>query len=70
MKREVETQAYTAAEVGVMMGLHRTTATRLFENEPGVILITRPETNSKRRYRTLRIPHHVYERVIRRLSVR
>lgn len=61
--------AYTAAEVAELMGFSRQTATRLFENEPGVLKIENPETVHRRRYRSLRIPRHVYLRVVERISV-
>jgi transcriptional regulator GlxA family with amidase domain len=60
---------YTAAEVAKLMGFSRPTVTRLFENEPGVIVIKRPEKMHKRSYRSIRIPHAVYERVLRRHTV-
>ncbi len=40
----------------------------LFEREPGVMLLQRPR-RGVRRYRTLRIPASVAERVFRRLTV-
>jgi hypothetical protein len=63
-----EKQAYTVAEVAAMTGFSRPTVTRMFEHEPGVIILNRPERMHKRRYRSLRIPRAVYERVIRKLS--
>jgi predicted DNA-binding transcriptional regulator YafY len=51
-----EKQAYTVAEVAAMMGFSRNTITRMFEREPGVIIVLRPSTNRKRRYRSIRIP--------------
>jgi hypothetical protein len=60
--------AYTVAEVAALTGFSRGTITRLFEREPGVILLERPSKMNKRRYRSVRIPHAVYERVIRRLT--
>jgi hypothetical protein len=51
-----EKQAYTVAEVAAMMGFSRNTITRMFEREPGVIIVPRPSTNRKRRYRSIRIP--------------
>ena len=63
-------QTYTVKEVGLMMGLSRNTVTRLFEHEPGVIVLERPERMHKRSYRTIRIPHAVYERVVLRLAVK
>ena len=40
----------------------------LFENEPGVMVLHRPR-RGVRRYRTLRIPASVAERVFRRMTV-
>jgi hypothetical protein len=37
---------------------------RLFVHGPGVIILERPERLHKRRYRSIRIPRAVYERVI------
>lgn len=36
----------------------------MFEHEKGVIVLERPETLQKRRFRKMRIPRAVYERVI------
>jgi hypothetical protein len=52
-----------------LKGFSRPTVTRLFENEPGVIVIKRPEKLHKRSYRSIRIPHAVYERVLRKLTI-
>jgi hypothetical protein len=41
----------------------------MFECEPGVLIIERPETRNKRSYRSLRIPRHVYERVVRKIAI-
>ena len=60
---------FTVAEVAALTGFSRQTVTRLFERERGVLVINRPTTNRKRRYRSLRIPRFVYERVIRGLTV-
>jgi hypothetical protein len=58
-------------EVAALTAWSRRTVIRLFENEPGVIiLIDNPETLHKRRYRTIRIPRAVYQRVIERSTVR
>ena len=51
------------AEVAALTGFSRQTISRLFENEPGVIIVSRPEKMYKRRYRSIRIPRAVYERV-------
>ena len=64
-----EEQAFTLDEVAAMTGFSRSTVARLFDREPGVIVLERPTTMNKRRYRSIRIPHAVYERVIRWLTV-
>ena len=64
-----EKLVYTVSEVATLMGLSKQTIARLFEHEPGVLIVTRPEMMHKRRYRSIRIPRAVYERVLRRLSV-
>lgn len=51
------------------MGLSKSTIIRLFEKEPGTLIIERPETMHKQRHRTIRIPRAVFERVLRRLTV-
>lgn len=65
MKKEV----YTVAEVAALMGFSRPTVTTLFEREPGVLILKRPEKIHKRRYRSIRIPRAVYERVVNRIAV-
>lgn len=62
--------AYTVREVATLTGLSPQTITRMFESEPGVLVMSRPEEKHKRRYRSIRIPRAVYERVIRGLEVR
>jgi hypothetical protein len=60
---------YTIAEVAAMTGFSKQTVTRFFEKEPGVLILARPERKHKRRYRSIRRPRSVYERVIRRSTV-
>jgi len=60
--------AYSVAEVAALMALSRRTVTRLFEKEPGVIVLARPEEMHKRGYRSIRIPAAVYQRVLRRMT--
>jgi hypothetical protein len=62
-------EVYTVAEVAVLTGFSRQTITRMFEREPGVIVLKRPETKHKRSYRSIRVPRAVYERVLRTLKV-
>lgn len=54
--------AYTVAEVGALMSFSRQKITAMFQNEPGVIVLT--GGGKIRRHRTLRIPRTVYLRVL------
>jgi hypothetical protein len=62
-----EKQTYTVGEVAELTGFSRNTVIRLFEKERGVLILARPERMHKRRYRSIRIPRAVYERVLYRL---
>jgi predicted transcriptional regulator len=53
---------FTVPEIAGRLQLSRQTVIRMFENEPGVILIERPGKMHKRKYRTVGVPRHVYER--------
>jgi hypothetical protein len=57
----------TVSEVAERLKVNEETVRRLFLNEPGVIVIFRPR-RGRRQYRTLRIPEHVFERVVRRFT--
>jgi len=57
-------------EVAALTGFSRRTVIRMFERERGVLILGRPESMHKRRYRSIRIPRAVYGRVIGRLTVR
>jgi len=54
---------YKVSEVAELMGFSRRSVVRLFQNEPGILI-------RKGKRRTIRIPKTVYERVLRRLTVR
>ena len=60
---------YTAAELADLWVLSIDTVRRLFEKEPGILILSlrRP---GRRQYRTLRIPMSVADRVYRRLTSR
>ena len=61
---------YTVAEIAAMWRLSPDAVRRLFEREPGVLVLRQNEPRyAKRRYITLRIPASVVERVHRRLSM-
>jgi predicted DNA-binding transcriptional regulator YafY len=62
-------EAYTVAEVAALTGFSSRTITRMFEHERGVIILERPERMHKRKYRSIRIPRAVYERVVSQLEV-
>lgn len=64
-----EKEIYTVAEVAAKMGFSESTIIRMFEKEPGVLIVERPRTRTKQRYRSIRIPRHVYERVLRKITV-
>jgi hypothetical protein len=59
---------YSLDELARLWNLSADTVRRLFEREPGVLVIERARSRDSRRYRTLRIPESVAERVHRRLS--
>jgi hypothetical protein len=59
---------YTVAEVATLLGFSRWTIIRMFEGEPGVLILLRPETMHKRRRRKMTIPRAVYLRVRAKLA--
>lgn len=59
---------FSTEELGKLWNVSGDTIRRLFEREPGVLVIERARSRDARRYRTLRIPESVAERVHRRLS--
>ena len=61
-------QHYTPKQLADVWGLAPDTIRELFESEPGVLVIDRNGTRSKRRYRTFRIPESVAVRIHRKLS--
>jgi hypothetical protein len=56
-------QHYLPEEVAEMWGVSANTIRRLFEDEPDVLFIDRPEKMHKRGYCTMRIPESVVARV-------
>ena len=60
---------YTVAEIAAFWNLSDDAVRKIFEREPGVLVIgDRKPHGQKRRYTTLRIPQDVVERVHRRMS--
>ncbi|PYV66757.1 MAG: hypothetical protein DMG96_41415 [Acidobacteria bacterium] len=58
---------FSPEELGQVWALSADTVRRLFEREPGVLIIERNRSRT-RRYRTLRIPESVALRVHRRMT--
>lgn len=56
---------YTPKEIAERLKLSTDKVIRLFEKEPGVMIIQNEGARYKRRYRTLRIPESVLERFTR-----
>ena len=58
---------FSVQEIAEMWGLSPDRVRRLFEREPGVLVIQKTGSPWRRRYRTLRVPQSVLERVHSRL---
>ena len=59
---------YTPKEVAFLWNMSAESVRRLFLNEPGTVIV-RIQRTGRRRYRTMRIPQDVLERVRRRMTV-
>jgi hypothetical protein len=59
---------YSPDELGKIWSLSADTVRRLFEREPGVLVIEHAKGKTSRRYRTFRIPESVALRVHRRMT--
>ena len=59
---------YSPAELAEMWNLSADTVRRMFEGEAGVLVFENPVRSSSRRFRTLRIPESVAQRVYSRFS--
>jgi hypothetical protein len=59
---------YAPAEVAELWQFNVETIRRMFEDEPGVVVLQAPVRKGRRPYKTIRIPHSVLERVHRRLQ--
>jgi hypothetical protein len=66
--RSFAVRHYTVAEIAKLWNLSDDAVRKLFELEPGVLVIGEERSGRKRRYVTLRIPEDVAERVHRRLA--
>jgi hypothetical protein len=59
---------YAVAEIAALWSLSSDAVRKLFENEPGVLVLGGQGSPHKRRYTTLRIPESVLRRVHRRMT--
>ena len=65
----MQEQFYTVAEAAEILKVSTDKATRMFEDEAGVVDLGSPERLHKRRYRVLRIPHSVFNRVLHKKRI-
>ena len=61
-------QHYSPERLADLWDVSANTIRRLFEHEPGVLLLDRPEEMHKRGYRIMRIPESVAARVHAKLE--
>jgi hypothetical protein len=63
---------HTIDELAVLHNLSRQTVIRMYENEPGVLIRQASPQHDRqigRRYRAIRVPNHVFMRVMNRMTV-
>jgi hypothetical protein len=60
----MEDELFSVAEIATRLKVSEDKVSRMFEDEPGVIDLGAPEKMHKRRYRILRIPNSVLNRVL------
>jgi AraC-like DNA-binding protein len=60
---------FSVREIADRLNLSPDSVRKLFQNEPGVLVLGDQSTKHKRRYTTLRIPEPVLHRVLRRNSI-
>ncbi len=66
----MEEEIYSIAEIAKILKVSADKVTRMFESEPGVIDLGARETMHKRRYRILRIPASVVNRVLQKRRIK
>ena len=59
---------YAPSEVADLWQFNVETIRRLFQDEPGVVVLQAPVKKGRRPYKTIRIPQSVLQRVHRRLQ--
>ena len=60
---------YTVKEVAKLTGFSVQTVIRIFESERDVIIFEEKRSRKRASYRSIRIPRHVYRRVIQKWTV-
>ena len=60
---------YAPSEVAVLWHLNVETIRRLFQDVPGVLVFQSPARKGRRRYKTIRIPESVLDRVHKWLQI-
>ena len=66
----MEDELYSVADVAARLKISTDKVTRMFEEESGVIDLGAPELMHKRRYRLLRIPGSVLNRVLQKRQIK
>jgi len=64
----LSTRYYSVKEIADLLNLSQDCVRKLFQAEPGVLVLGDQSSKYKRRYTTLRIPESVLRRVVRRMS--
>jgi hypothetical protein len=59
---------YFVKDIAELWGFSNDVVRRIFENEPGVIRVGRPEGLHRRKYFSIRVPESVMRRVHRKIS--
>jgi hypothetical protein len=62
------TPHYSLAEIAEMWSLSTDVLRKIFQDEPGVLVLGGQSNSRKRRYTTLRVPESVLRRVHRRMT--
>jgi hypothetical protein len=69
MEQPVPERFWTPKQIADRWHVSTDTVVRVFEQEPDILILGQPISHQKRRYRTIRIPHHVLVRVEKRRSL-
>jgi hypothetical protein len=65
----MQEQFYTVAEAAEILKVSTDKVTRMFADQSGVLDLGSPEGSHRRRYRVLRIPHSVFNRVLHKKRI-